>query len=111
MDLGTCIDLGTCTDLSMDHGSADDQISVCGCVCDCLWVWVFVVGVCCVCCVLCVCVLCVCSVLCVCVDELKLHSNICVHECARCAIDLPSWPTNYTAQLGSTTGQHYWPAL
>ena len=80
-------------------------------------VWVFVVCVLCVCCVcvvcvLCVlCVLCVWSVCCVCVDELKLHSNMCVHECARCAIDLPSWPTDWTAQLGSTTGQHHWPAL
>jgi hypothetical protein len=62
-------------------------------------------GVCCVCGMCCVC--CVC---CVCV-ELKVHSNMCVHECARCAIDLPSWPTNWTAQLGSTTGQHRWPAL
>ena len=58
-----------------------------------------------------VCVLCVCCVCCVCDDELKLHSNMCVHECARCATDLPSWPTNWTAQLGSTTGQHHWPAL
>ena len=64
--------------------------------------------VCVVCVCVCVCVLCVC---CVCVDELKLHSNMCVHECARCAVDLPSWPTNWTAQLGSTAGQHHWPAL
>jgi hypothetical protein len=63
-------------------------------------------------------------------DELKVNSNMCVHECARCAIDLPSWPANWTAQVGSTTasttdqhyyqhwtaplanttGQHHWPA-
>ena len=44
-------------------------------------------------------------------DELKLHSNMCVHKCARCAIDLQSWPANWTAQLGSTSGRHHWPAL
>jgi hypothetical protein len=33
-----------------------------------------------------------------------------VHECARPAIDLPSWPANWTATLGSTTGHHHWPA-
>jgi hypothetical protein len=36
---------------------------------------------------------------------------MCVHECARSAISLPSWPANWTATLGSTTGQHNWPAL
>jgi hypothetical protein len=37
---------------------------------------------------------------------------MCVHECARCAIDLPSRPANWTASLGSTTGRHHhWPAL
>jgi hypothetical protein len=45
-------------------------------------------------------------------DELKVHSKMCVHECARCAVDLPSWPANWTAPLGSTTasttGQHYY---
>ncbi len=45
-------------------------------------------------------------------DELKVNSNMCVHECARCAIDLPSWPANWTAQVGSTTAsttdQHYY---
>jgi hypothetical protein len=24
---------------------------------------------------------------------------------------LPSWPANWTATLGSTTGHHHWPAL
>ena len=44
-------------------------------------------------------------------DELNVHSNMCVHECARCAIDLQNWPAIWTAQLGSTIGQHHWPAL
>jgi hypothetical protein len=44
-------------------------------------------------------------------DELTVHSNMCVHECARSAISLPSWPANWTATLGSTIGQHNWPAL
>ena len=35
-------------------------------------------------------------------DELKIHSNMCVHECARRTIHLPSWPAR--------TGQHHWPA-
>ena len=51
-------------------------------------------------------------------DELKVHSNMCVHECARRAIDLPSWPArtgqhHCAASLASTmktTGQHHWPA-
>jgi hypothetical protein len=45
-------------------------------------------------------------------DELKVHSNMCVHECARRTIDLPSWPArtrqhHWAAPLASTTGQHY----
>jgi hypothetical protein len=44
-------------------------------------------------------------------DEFKIHVSTCVHECARRAIDLPSWPANWTAPLGSTTGQHHWSAL
>ena len=45
-------------------------------------------------------------------DELKIHSNMCVHECARRTIHLPSWPSrtgqhHWAAPLGSTTGQHY----
>ncbi len=43
-------------------------------------------------------------------DELTIHSNMCVHECALRAINLPSWPANWTATLGSTTGHHHWPA-
>jgi hypothetical protein len=26
------------------------------------------------------------------VDELTIHSNMCVHECARLAMNWPSWP-------------------
>ena len=44
-------------------------------------------------------------------DELNVDSNMCVHEGARCAIDLQNWPAIWTAQLGSTIGQHHWPAL
>ena len=45
-------------------------------------------------------------------DELKVHSNMCMHECARRTIDLPSWPAmtgqnHWPAPLASTTGQHY----
>ena len=36
---------------------------------------------------------------------------MCVHERARRAIDLPSWPAHWTAALGTTLGQHHWPAL
>ena len=44
-------------------------------------------------------------------DELKIHSNMCVHECARRTIHLPSWPArtgqhHWAAPLASTTGQH-----
>jgi hypothetical protein len=42
--------------------------------------------------------------------ELTIHSIMCVHECARSGTDLPSWPTNWTATLGSTTGHNHWPA-
>jgi hypothetical protein len=38
-----------------------------------------------------------------------VHVRACV--CARRAIDLLSWPANWTATIGSTTGQHHWPAL
>jgi hypothetical protein len=45
-------------------------------------------------------------------DELKMHSNMCTHECACRTIDLPSWPAitgqhHWAAPLASTTGQHY----
>jgi hypothetical protein len=51
-------------------------------------------------------------------DELKVHSNMCVHECARRTIHLPSWPArtgqhHWAAPLPSTintTGQQHWPA-
>ena len=63
-------------------------------------------------------------------DELTMHSNMCVHECALRAINLSSWPANCTATLAAplstssgqhyehhwptalatTTGQHHWPA-
>ena len=43
-------------------------------------------------------------------DGPTVHSSMRVHECARPAIDLPSWPANWTATLGSTTGHHHWPA-
>jgi hypothetical protein len=36
---------------------------------------------------------------------------MCVHVCARRAIDLPSWPANWTATLGNTTGHTHFPAL
>ena len=44
-------------------------------------------------------------------DELKIHSNMCVRECARRTIHLPSWPArtgqhHWAAPLASTTGQH-----
>ena len=44
-------------------------------------------------------------------EELKLHSIMCVNECACRTIDLPSWPAktgqhHWAAPLGSTTGQH-----
>jgi hypothetical protein len=38
-----------------------------------------------------------------------VHVRACV--CARRALDLLSWPANWTATIGSTTGQHHWPAL
>jgi hypothetical protein len=45
-------------------------------------------------------------------DELTLHSNMCMNGRARRAINWTAiWPTNWTATLGSTTGQHHWPAL
>ncbi len=44
-------------------------------------------------------------------DELTRHSSMCVHECALRALYLPSGPANWTATLGSTTGQHHWPGL
>jgi hypothetical protein len=43
--------------------------------------------------------------------EPTVHSIMCMHECARSGIDLPSWPANWTATLGSTTGHNHWPAL
>jgi hypothetical protein len=43
--------------------------------------------------------------------ELKIHSNMLVHECEPRAINWPSWPVNWTTTLGSTTGQRHWPAL
>jgi len=39
-------------------------------------------------------------------DELTLHSNMCMHACARRANNWPSWP----ATLDSNTGNHHWPA-
>ena len=44
-------------------------------------------------------------------DDLTIHPCRCVHVCARRAIHLPSWPANWTATIGSTTGQHHWLAL
>jgi hypothetical protein len=42
---------------------------------------------------------------------LAVHSTMFFHGCTRRAIDLPRKPANWTATLGSTTGQHHWPAL
>ena len=45
-------------------------------------------------------------------DELTIHSKMCMNGLARRAINCTAnWPTNWTATLGSTTGQHHWPAL
>jgi hypothetical protein len=50
-------------------------------------------------------------------DELKIHSNMCMHDCARRTVHLPSWTArtgqhHRAAPLPSTnsTGEHHWPA-
>jgi len=44
-------------------------------------------------------------------DELALHSNMCMHECALRALYLPNWTANWTATLGSTTSRLHWPRV
>jgi len=34
--------------------------------------------------------------------ELTVPSNMCLHDCARSAVDFASWPAKWTATLGST---------
>jgi hypothetical protein len=98
-----CVWVWVCVSVS---GCVCVGVCLCVCVSVCLCVCVLCVCVVCVvwaCVCVCVCVFCVCGCVCVCV--------LCVYECAFRALYLPSRPANWTATLGSITGQQLWPLL